>query len=195
MRASEGTDARPAPTRSTIVRVAVEVFASRGYDGASVREIAQLAGISKGNLTYHFAVKDDLLFEVVERLHDDFLKLARGWPEPVKRPRTALREACRDHVLLVCSQANATRVSYEAFRYLSAPRRAAIVHKRDVYEAELRRLVMIARPGDSAQAIVDTRIVLGMLNWAYQWFDENGEVSAESMAEEVASMALRALRV
>jgi AcrR family transcriptional regulator len=182
-------------TRSTIVRVAVEVFADQGYDGASVREIAELAGISKGNLTYHFAVKDDLLFEVVERLHDDFLHLARTWPASITSPRVALRNACRDHVLLVCSQANATRVSYEAFRYLSAPRRAAIVHKRDSYEAELRRLIIAARRGDSAQATVDTRIVLGMLNWPYQWFDADGEVPAENMAEAVAAMTLRALRV
>jgi len=191
----DAVDPGAASTRSTIVRVATEVFARRGYDGASVREIAELAGIAKGNLTYHFAVKDDLLFEVVEQLHDRFLQLAATWPSTVQRPRVTLRTACRDHVLLVCAQTNAARVSYESSRYLSAARRSTIVGKREQYEAELRRLVIAARRGDSTGAAMDTRIVLGMLNWPYQWFAAEGELGPDDIAASIADMTLRALRV
>lgn len=187
------SEPRAESTRSTIVRVAIEVFARRGYDGASVREIAELAGIAKGNLTYHFAVKDDLLFEVVRRLHDCFLELAASWPTTVTRPRATLRQACHDHVLLVCAHTSETRVSYEAFRYLSPQRQAAIVQKRDRYEAELRRLVAATRHGE-AHVAVDTRTVLGLLIWPYHWFSPEGEYDAEQLATSVADMTLRALR-
>lgn len=176
------------------MRVATEVFARRGYDGASVREIAERAGITKGNLTYHFAVKDDLLFEVVERLHDSFLRLAETWPPVVRRPRDTLRSACHDHVLLVCAQTSAARVSYESFRYLSAPRLAAIIAKRDRYEAELRRLIVAARDGDDVGAAADTRVVLGMLNWPYHWYVAGGELAPDALAASIADMTLRALR-
>lgn len=188
---ASGTGARS--TRSTIVRAATEVFARRGYDGASVREIAELAGIAKGNLTYHFAVKDDLLFEVVAQVHDRFLELAASWPATVTRPRVTLRQACYDHVLLVCAHTSETRVSYEAFRYLTAPRQAAIVLKRDRYEAELRRLVAATRHGE-ARVALDTRTILGLLNWPYHWFTPEGEYEPEQLATSIADMALRALR-
>jgi AcrR family transcriptional regulator len=189
--------AKGSARRSDIVVAAIAVFAERGYEGASLREIARQAGISKGNLTYYFAVKDDLLFEVVADLHDSFLRLAATWPEPGADPRQALRSAFRGHVLLVCERLDATRISYEDFRYLSPDRRAVIVDKRDRYEAVLSALIASCQPAADASPSwlpVATRTVLGALNWPYQWYSRDGQLSPAELAELVADMALRSIR-
>ena len=58
------TRRKPAPhaeaTRGAIVDAAVETFALKGFDAASTREIARVAGVEQGLLTYHFRTKDDL---------------------------------------------------------------------------------------------------------------------------------------
>jgi AcrR family transcriptional regulator len=175
------------------VAAAVTVFAERGYEGASLREIAAKAGISKGNLTYYFAVKDDLLFQVATDLHDSFLRLSATWPDLGADPREALRSAFRQHVLLVCAQLDATRVSYEGFRYLSPDRRAVIIDKRDRYEARLSALIGSCRPAAAARPSwlpVATRTGLGALNWPYQWYSPDGLVSPAELAQMVADMAL-----
>jgi AcrR family transcriptional regulator len=62
---AEGTDAR-----ATLLAAAAEVFAQRGFRGASVDEIAERAGYSKGALYWHFDSKHELFFALMEQSVD-----------------------------------------------------------------------------------------------------------------------------
>src|SRR3954466_2627689 len=53
--------------RAAILDAALEVFAKRGYNGASIDEIAQAAGISKALIYEHFPSKKDLHVSLLER--------------------------------------------------------------------------------------------------------------------------------
>jgi AcrR family transcriptional regulator len=57
-------------TREQILDVALDLFASVGYEKTSLREIAERMGFSKAALYYHFASKDDILLALHQRLHD-----------------------------------------------------------------------------------------------------------------------------
>jgi AcrR family transcriptional regulator len=62
---AEGRDGRAA-----LLEAAMEIFAQRGYRDASVDEIAERAGYSKGAIYFHFAGKDDLFFALLEERVD-----------------------------------------------------------------------------------------------------------------------------
>lgn len=47
-------------TRERILLAATELFAARGYDGASIRDIEQRADVNRGLVTYHFGNKEDI---------------------------------------------------------------------------------------------------------------------------------------
>lgn len=51
----------PHNTRQAILNVSKQLFSERGYNGVSMRDIAEALGISKGNLTYHFKKKEDIV--------------------------------------------------------------------------------------------------------------------------------------
>jgi AcrR family transcriptional regulator len=53
-------------TPDGIARVALELFAAKGYAGASVRDIAEAMGLTKAGVSYHFPAKEDLLHYLVE---------------------------------------------------------------------------------------------------------------------------------
>lgn len=171
------------------------MFASRGYEGASLREIGDVIGISKGNLSYYFAIKDDLLFEIVNELHDRLLGLADEWATFDGPPRSCLGHALRSHVLMVCKDQDIVRVSNENFRYLSEQRRAGIIRKRERYESKLRDLILDSGPSPAAKGHpqVATYTVLGSLNYPSQWYSPDGDYSAEDIADLVADMTLRSL--
>ncbi len=66
-----------AERRELIVGVATEVFAERGYDGASIDEIARRSGVSAPVVYDHFASKQDLYERLLERTRDELLAVWR----------------------------------------------------------------------------------------------------------------------
>ncbi len=72
---SQGDDRQPStariprPKREAVRRrlldAALPVFASRGFDSATMDEIAEAAGLTKGAIYSNFASKDDLFFEMM----------------------------------------------------------------------------------------------------------------------------------
>src|SRR5271165_1096743 len=55
-----------AETRARIVKAAGEVFAARGFDGASVDDVAMAAGLTKGAIYSSFASKDELFYALMQ---------------------------------------------------------------------------------------------------------------------------------
>src|SRR4051812_27831537 len=53
---------------TTIAQAAKEVFAERGYQGATLDEIAQRAGMAKATIYLYYRNKDELFLHVVEDL-------------------------------------------------------------------------------------------------------------------------------
>ena len=59
-----------ASTRARILDVALDLFTDQGFDGTSMREIAERLNISKPAIYYHFASKEDILMALHMRLHE-----------------------------------------------------------------------------------------------------------------------------
>lgn len=53
-------------TRQEILETAKRLFNEHGYNGVSLRDISDALGISKGNLTYHFAKKEEIIEALLE---------------------------------------------------------------------------------------------------------------------------------
>jgi AcrR family transcriptional regulator len=72
--AEDEPDSRPEPTRpdtrQRILDVALGLFTEQGYDGTSLRQIAEKLGVTKAALYYHFESKDDILLALHMRLHE-----------------------------------------------------------------------------------------------------------------------------
>ena len=71
-KAEPGQDQPPeaGSTRERILDVALDLFIEKGFDGTSLREIAEKLGFTKAALYYHYASKDDILMALHMRLHD-----------------------------------------------------------------------------------------------------------------------------
>ena len=63
-------DQAGASTRERILDVALDLFTDQGFDGTSMREIAERLHISKPAIYYHFASKDEILMALHMRLHE-----------------------------------------------------------------------------------------------------------------------------
>ena len=66
--AAEGATAAEPSRREMILDAASGLFAERGYDGASLRDISRRVGISHPGMLHHFSSKDVLLGAVIDRM-------------------------------------------------------------------------------------------------------------------------------
>jgi AcrR family transcriptional regulator len=65
-------------TRDVLVEAATEVFARRGYEGASLDEIAETAGFTRGAIYKHFSGKEELFFAVIDRSNERVIEAFRA---------------------------------------------------------------------------------------------------------------------
>jgi AcrR family transcriptional regulator len=86
----------PGSTKARILTAAEEVFAARGFPGASTREIAARAGVNISSLHYHWESKETLYFAVFRNIFDRIVDLLRNTLEPV-----LVREGSRDAAIAI----------------------------------------------------------------------------------------------
>jgi AcrR family transcriptional regulator len=90
-----------AERREVIERAATEVFAERGYHGASMDEIARRSGVSPPVVYDHFASKLDLHKRLLERSRDELLEMWReslGGDDPAEQRIARALEAWATYV-------------------------------------------------------------------------------------------------
>ncbi|WP_223690693.1 TetR/AcrR family transcriptional regulator [Leifsonia poae] len=63
---TRGPYAKTARVRAGIIEAATTVFSEFGFRGATMKDVAERAGISQRGLVHHFETKDDLLLQVLE---------------------------------------------------------------------------------------------------------------------------------
>jgi TetR/AcrR family transcriptional regulator, cholesterol catabolism regulator len=186
-----------AQRREEIQRVAADQFAELGYLGASLRQIAAGAGLAPGHLYYYYRSKQDLLNDVITGLQ-------RRFNESMDRAQSAsgsvdevLRALLTEHVTTLGTFVTAATVSYESMRFLTVEHRTALVLARDRYEQGLRALIDAYRP---IRPVAETptpllgKVILGIVNWPYQWYRPAGAMRLDELAATLADRAITSLR-
>lgn len=78
-----------------LVDVALQVIAERGYNGATLAEVAEAANLSRAGLLHHFRKKEDLFAEVLRRRDE----LATGrWLQEQNAPTVDRAELVADFI-------------------------------------------------------------------------------------------------
>ena len=86
-------DEKKAETRRRLLEAAAEVFIRRGFQGASVEEICEEAGFTRGAFYSNFRTKEEMFVELLhERVYRDFRELLQSVPME-RPPRERLRWA------------------------------------------------------------------------------------------------------
>jgi len=73
----------PGSTKARILAAAEEIFAARGFEGASTREIAARAGVNISSLHYHWDSKETLYSAVFRNIYDQIRELLQELLPPL----------------------------------------------------------------------------------------------------------------
>ena len=193
-----GGERKPREERwAELIEVATQVFYEKGYDGASLQDIADRLGMLKGSLYYYIQSKEDLLFDVISSVHKDGLAVIRSRSEADGPPLRRLRGVIVGHVEHTCRNLVPTAVFLHELSALPEPRRREVLGSEHAYQGVFRELIEAGQRAGDVRADLDPRLatlsVLGSTNWVYRWFRPGGEFSPEQIGAELAELTIRGI--
>jgi AcrR family transcriptional regulator len=182
--------------RAEICRTAAQIFRERGYDATSVSDIARALGITKAGLYHYFESKEELLFEItaygLDRVRDEVIAPVRGLRDPEER----LRQLVIRHARIATHGRGAVAQLVDEVRALPPANRKLLEERMrayfDLVRDTLRELRALGRLRD-VDPTVATFGLIGTILWLPRWFRQNGRLSQEQVAHQIADIALGGL--
>jgi AcrR family transcriptional regulator len=174
----------------SLTDVALRVFAERGYDGASMDDVARAAGITKASIYHHVSGKEALLERGLGRALDALFAIL---DEPAARDGRAVDRL--RHII--------GRVAHTTMHLLpeltvlfrihgaSKSERDAVERRRAFDRLVTEIIVRAQRDGDvrgDLDARLLARLIFGMSNSVVEWY-RRGSLTREAIASAVAALA------
>jgi AcrR family transcriptional regulator len=182
--------------RSEILRAAGRVFRRRGVAAAGMREIADEADLSPGNLYYYFNGKDELLYFCQDHTLEQMLGAVRKARASKASVAEKLRTVIRAHLHYTLDELEGATAHLEVDA-LPGALRVPMIRKRDRYEREVRALVAEGIRGAEfapCDAALVTRAILGAVNWTSRWFRPDGPKPVAEIAESLSQYLVKGLK-
>ncbi|WP_372885830.1 TetR/AcrR family transcriptional regulator [Shimia sp.] len=183
--------------RDQILKNAAKVFATEGFDRASMALLARECGISKANIYHYYDSKDALLFDILEtylrELRDRIcgIEIAGMAPDGqllavVAETLRAYQGADHEHQVQIGSM---SALPEDQQKLLRGYQRDMVNFVSDVVKANAPQVF----DGDAAKLRAATMSVFGMLNWYYMWNTGAGSAAREDYARTVTRLTLGGL--
>jgi AcrR family transcriptional regulator len=183
--------------KEAIVEAAATLFATRGFNGASVADIAQRGRISKSLVYHYYQSKEDILYDVMISHVRALDVAAREAIARDARPERKLRELAHRFMALYVGAAARHKVLLNDLDHLPKPRRAEIVAVQRSLIEVVRKLLIEIEPAlkkKSGASFAAAMLFFGTINWTHTWFDPKGPVSAGALAEMAVDLTLGGVR-
>ena len=200
VRAEAGVVDREAPVnRLAQVRAAARLhFAQRGYEAASMRDIAAEAGINIATVYFYCSTKEQLLFDVLQEAMGELLTefrsaLAEAGPSWTDR----LTIAVAFHVRFFAERAFGTTIGMADLNRLTDEHRAAHFALRREYEREFRGIIQAGIDAGEFRPLDAKLVAFGIMGIGLssgQWYRADGALTPEEIAAQYVDLILGGLR-
>jgi AcrR family transcriptional regulator len=192
--------ASPAETRfdrrlGKILVHATEVFYEKGYEGASMRDLARSSGMSLSGLYYYFESKEKLLYLIQKDTFSTIVERLRERLEEVSDPELRIRVFILNHLEYFLANQKAMKVlSHEAEVLKNGFGAQIAAIKREYYRIcvgllddfkAAKRLEFSSR-----MAVLS---LFGMMNWIYTWYNPRFDAGAEELSRGMGDIFLRGI--
>lgn len=181
-----------------IFEQATRLFGERGFAGTSLQDVADAMGMSRPALYYYVKSKDELLAKLVTEITEGPAAEMRSVADRTDLDSVGkLRAIARLIVVRRATQPARFRLLIHSEAELPAELAAAHESGR---KAVLTTLTAVVDDGIVAGQLrpVDPRVaalaILGQCNWVAWWFHPDGRDSVDGIADQLADMAVAALR-
>ncbi|MGH3469983.1 MAG: TetR/AcrR family transcriptional regulator [Thermocrispum sp.] len=187
---------RTVPER--LLTAATKLFAQRGFEGTSVQDVVEAAGVTKGAMYHYFASKEDLLAEIYGRLlrmqTERLEKFAAAEGPVVER----LHGAAADVVVTTIEHLEPAVIFFRSLHQLSQAKQRQVRRERRRYHDRFCEMISEGQGSGVFRSDVTPDLVadyfFGSVHHLSTWYRPRGALCAAEVGATFADLLLAGLR-
>jgi AcrR family transcriptional regulator len=196
--AGSGRASAGRPVKERLLRVATRLFARNGFEGTSVQDIVDAAGVTKGAMYHYYGSKDDLLYEVYHQLLTMQTTRLNDIVKGSGTPEERLRAAAIDVVVSSLDNLDDMIVFFRSLHMLPEDRQTQVRAERRAYQDQFKALVDEGVADGTFRTDVAADIIvhyyLSAVNQLGSWYRPDGPMTAAQVGEDYSKLLLGSLR-
>ncbi|SDI07344.1 TetR/AcrR family transcriptional regulator [Alteribacillus bidgolensis] len=187
---------KAARKKEDILRSASKIISRRGYNGATMENIAAELLMTKGALYYYFANKEDLLYQCHYLILSEVSKqVGEIYKENISSTEK-MKRAITFHIEVVINEKETFNMIIKPELIFSDEHISLILQQRDEYASIFDKIIQQGiENGEFAvkEKKMARMIILGAVNWIQQWYSSEGDKNIEDIADVYAKYLLKIL--
>lgn len=181
----------------SVLKSAATVFARRGYQRASIREVARTAGMSVAGLYYYCKSKEELLFAVCFHCFDVLLRTLQKSLKSEWTPEQQLQVFIFTHFEYFLTHVEAMKVVSHEAGMLTGELEERVAGIKRRYYLRCQQIIqsLLGEPDAESPRLRTTTLALfGMINWVYTWYRPGRDEDAKGLADCMTELFLHGVK-
>lgn len=178
--------------REFILGVTATLMRQNGFEGTTLRQIAEACDMLPGSLHYRYRTKEAILIDLMrlslERATQSIVEACQGIDDPLEQVRASLRA----HLRVLVNDSDMVFVLLFEWRALKGAAREEMIGLRDSYEKYwmlmIDRIAALGLLRQDADPVLLRLIGFGAINWVATWYDKKGPHTLNQIADAIWSM-------
>jgi TetR/AcrR family transcriptional regulator, cholesterol catabolism regulator len=180
-----------------VLDAAAKVFFERGYAAARVQDVGDELGLLKGSIYYYIDTKEDLLFRLVEGVHEDVENIIEQVAASDLDALGKIELYVRLQISYTLDKLERITVYYHDLEQLSPDRLEIVLAKRRAHDRFIAQLIREAQTTGVADPSLDpsllTQCLFATVIGVYRWWRPRGRFGKQATAEGCAQYVLRGI--
>lgn len=179
--------------RKKILKSAAGIFAKKGYEKASLEEIAAKLKLSKASLYHYIKSKDEVLYLIQMEALEELIQAVTLVNQSDSPPPEKLRNIISKYVEVVTQKQVIGALGQQEL-ILPQKWRSKIIAARDAFDSQFRSII---EEGIHSGEFLATNwkmsymATIGSLNWILKWYSPKGDLEVEEICEAMTDFILR----
>jgi len=180
--------------RDAITNKAAELFAMKGFGGASISNLAEACSVSKSLIYHYYGAKEDILFGVMKEHMDEINEAVNKSELRDDDPKVEFHNLTQALLDVYSGAENAQKVLLYDLNSLPPKARKTIISEQRKTIGRFEAVFLRVFPElINEKALTRSKIMLffGMVNWVHTWFNPRGEIKRDDIATLAANTILK----
>jgi AcrR family transcriptional regulator len=189
-------DADKKNRKQIIYREAARLFREKGYNAASMRELAERVQLKASSLYNHIGSKEEILVKICFDNAHRFIQGMEKVEAMNSDSREKIKELLRLHIRTALEDTTSVTVFNDEWKHLSAPLLSEFILLRKDYENRFRKIIQKGVDSGELKKLNTEILLYSLLNsvhWLHHWFKKDGKIKPNEVEEDIITLLMEGI--